>query len=83
MRFSCKIAVSTAMIRFMARKVFLGIRINPELKKTLEQVADAEERSVAQICELLLRTGIDAYKKNGTKYLQRSMSRQKKESSSE
>jgi hypothetical protein len=50
------------MIRDMARKVFLGIRINPELKKTLEQVADAEERSVAQICELLLRTGIDAYK---------------------
>jgi len=71
------------MIRFVARKVFLGIRINPELKKTLEEVADAEERSVAQICELLLRTGIDAYKKNGTKYLQLSMSRQKKESSSE
>jgi hypothetical protein len=71
------------MIRFVARKVFLGIRINPELKKTLEQVADAEERSVAQICELLLRTGIDAYKKDGTKYLQRSMNRQKKEGSPE
>jgi hypothetical protein len=67
----------------VTRKVFLGIRINPELKKTLEQVADAEERSVAQICEFLLRTGIDAYKKDGTKYLQRSMSHQKKESSSE
>jgi hypothetical protein len=65
------------MIRFVARKVFLGIRINPELKKALEQVADAEERSVAQICELLLRTGIDAYKKSGTKYLQRTMSRGK------
>jgi hypothetical protein len=82
-RFSCKIEVSTAKIRFMTRKVFLGIRINPELKKTLEQVADAEERSVAQICELLLRTGIDAYKKNGTKYLQRSMIRQKNQRSSE
>ena len=81
--FACVTSVSEAMIRFVARKVFLGIRINPELKKTLEQVADAEERSVAQICELLLRTGIDAYKKNGTKYLQRSMSRQKKEGSSE
>jgi len=71
------------MIWFVARRVFLGIRINPELKKALEQVADAEERSVAQICELLLRTGIDGYKKNGTKYLQRSMSHQKKEGSSE
>ena len=67
----------------MARKVFLGIRINPELKKALVQVADAEERSVAQICELLLRTGIDAYKTNGTRYLQRSVIRQKKEGSSE
>jgi hypothetical protein len=71
------------MIWFVARKVFLGIRINPELKKTLEEVADKEERSVAQICELLLRTGIDAYKKNGTNYLQRSISHQKKEGSSE
>jgi hypothetical protein len=71
------------MIRSVARKVFLGVRINPELKKILEEVANVEERSVAQICELLLRAGIDAYKKNGTKYLQQSMSRQKKDFSSE
>jgi len=65
------------VIRFVARKVL------SELKKTLEQVADAEERSVAQICEFLLRTGIDAYKKDGTKYLQRSLSHQKKGGSSD
>lgn len=59
----------------------MGIRINPELKQTLEEIADAEERSVAQICELLLRTGIDAYKEEGTKYLQRSVSRRKKNTS--
>jgi hypothetical protein len=57
----------------VARKVFMGIRINPELKESLEEIAGVEERSVAQICELLLRTGIDAYKKEGTKYLQRSV----------
>jgi hypothetical protein len=67
------------MIRFMARKVFLGIRINPGLKEILEEIADVEERSVSQICELLLRRGADAYKKEGTKYLQRSLSRRKKE----
>jgi hypothetical protein len=31
-----------------------------------------EERSVSQVCELLLRKGIDAYKKEGAKYLRRS-----------
>jgi len=65
----------------VARKIFLGIRINPELKKLLEEVGEGEERSVSQICELLLRTGVDAYKKEGPKYLQRLLSRQKKEPS--
>jgi hypothetical protein len=65
----------------MPRKVFVGIRINPELKQTLEEIAHTEERSVAQICEMLLRTGIDAYKKEGTEYLQRSVSRQGKNAS--
>ncbi len=69
------------MIRRMARKIFLGIRINPELKKLLEEIGKAEERSVSQICELLLRTGVDSYKKQGTKYLQRLLSSQKKDAS--
>ena len=69
------------MIRLVARKIFLGIRINPELKKLLEEIGEAEERSVSQMCELLLRTGVDAYKKEGPKYVQRLLSNQKKESS--
>ena len=81
MFFYCKILVSLVMISAVARKMFLGIRINPELKKTLEQIGDAEERSVSQICELLLRKGVDAYRKDGPIYLQVS-ARQKKESSS-
>jgi hypothetical protein len=62
------------MIHWMARKIFLGIRIDPELKKSLEEMGHAEERSVSQICELLLRKGTDAYKKKGAKYLSRSIS---------
>ena len=81
MFFYCKILVSLVMISAVARKMFLGIRINPELKKTLEQIGDAEERSVSQICELLLRKGVEAYRKDGPIYLQAS-ARQKKESSS-
>jgi hypothetical protein len=65
----------------VARKIFLGIRIDPELKKALEALGNSEERSVSQICELLLRKGVDAYKSEGSKYLQRGHPRQKKESS--
>ncbi len=57
----------------------MGIRINPEVKKILEEIANVEERSVSQICELLLRRGVDAYKKEGPKYLHRFLSHQKKE----
>ena len=81
MFFYCKSLVSVVMISVVARKIFLGIRIDPELKKTLEQIGDAEERSVSQICELLLRRGVDAYRKDGPIYLQVS-TRQKKESAS-
>jgi predicted transcriptional regulator len=61
----------------MARKIFLGVRIDPDLKKSLEEMARAEERSVSQVCELLLRKGIDAYEKEGAKYLRRPGGREK------
>lgn len=69
------------MIWLVARKIFLGIRIDPELKKLLEAIGEAEERSVSQMCEMLLRTGVDAYKTDGPKYVQRLLSNQKKVSS--
>jgi predicted transcriptional regulator len=65
----------------MARKVFVGIRLDPELKESLEEIGDAEERSVSQVCEFLLRKGIDAYKKGGAKYLRKSATREKHEGS--
>ena len=63
------------MITPVARKIFLGIRIDPELKKALEEIGSTEERSLSQICELLLRKAVDAYKNKGPKYLQRVLSR--------
>jgi hypothetical protein len=63
----------------VARKVFLGMRVSPNLKDKLERVASAEERSVSQVCELMLRKAIEAYEKEGSKYFQRTLSRQKKE----
>jgi hypothetical protein len=58
----------------MARKVFLGIRIEPELKAILEEIGETETRSVSQISEFLLKKGVDAYKKEGPKYFKRSAS---------
>jgi hypothetical protein len=63
----------------MARKIFLGIRIDPELKKSLDEMGKMEERSVSQICELLLRKGVDGYKKKGEKYLRKPGNRRKQE----
>jgi hypothetical protein len=62
----------------VARKVFLGMRVGPDLKDKLEEVASAEERSVSQVCELMLRKAMEAYEKEGSKYLQRHPSQQKK-----
>jgi hypothetical protein len=61
----------------MAKSAFLGIRLNPELKKQLEQIALREERSISQVCEVLLRGGIGAYQKEGSKYLQSLLSGRK------
>jgi len=61
----------------------IGFRISAELKRTLSQIARREGRSLAQICEIFLRGSIASYKKEGTKYLQRFLSRQKREAPSE
>jgi hypothetical protein len=63
----------------MAKSAFLGIRMNPELKTQIGKIAQKEERSISQICEVLLRGGVAAYLKEGSKYLQRHLSNQKSE----
>jgi predicted transcriptional regulator len=61
------------------RKIFVGIRIDSELKKRLEEIAGGEERSVSQVCERLLRGAVAAYKKVDTNVQQRHSSRDKHE----
>lgn len=63
----------------MKKDTRLTFRVPSELKKTLEFIAAREGRSVAQVCEAFLKGGSQAYKKEGSKYLQRFLSRQKKE----
>ncbi len=65
----------------MTKDTRLTFRVQSGLKKILEVIAAREGRSVAQICEAFLKAGSEGYKKKGPKYLQRFLSRQKKEDS--
>jgi hypothetical protein len=67
----------------MTKDERIGIRVSAELKKALIQIATKEGRSLAQLCEILLRGAAASYKEEGHAYLHRLLSRQKKESSSE
>jgi hypothetical protein len=56
----------------------IGFRIPREIKVTLSEIAKKEGRSVAQICELLLKGGIQQYEREGSKYLHRFVARKEK-----
>jgi len=47
------------------------------LKEEIQEIATSEARSISQICELFLAEGIDAYKKEGPKFMQRLVAKQK------
>jgi len=51
----------------------LAFRITGDLKKRLSKVARQESRSLSQICEMLLKIGVDDYDKEGHKYLQKGL----------
>jgi hypothetical protein len=61
----------------MKKDTRLTFRVRSDLKKDLETIAAREGRSVAQICDAFLKAGSEAYKNQGSKFLQRFLSRQK------
>lgn len=64
----------------MKKDTQFTFRIPSDLKSNLEEIASAEGRSVAQICEVFLRAGIETYRKRGSIFFfQRFLSRRKKE----
>jgi len=64
-------------IRTMRKSSPLAFRISDDLKSDLQEIAESEARSVSQICEILLKLGVEAYRKEGPKYLKRFLSRRK------
>jgi hypothetical protein len=53
----------------------IGLRVSSEMKVALLQIAKKEGRSLAQVCEMLLRGGIHEYEKDGSRYLHRFVER--------
>ena len=64
----------------MAKETALSVRVTRVLKSDLEKIALNEGRSVAQVCEALLNGGLEAYKKEGSSYLQRFITRRRRSS---
>jgi hypothetical protein len=59
----------------MRKNAALSFRVPSDLKADVEAVAKKEGRSTAQVCEALIRGGLENYRKEGPKYLQRLVSR--------
>jgi hypothetical protein len=58
----------------------IGFRISSGLKKELQDMAKREGRTLSQVCEILVAGGLESYKKEGSKYLQRLLYRKKEPS---
>lgn len=62
----------------MLKDTRLSFRVSSDLKELIEEIAANEGRSVAQICDAFLKTGLETYKKEGNKLLQRSLAQNKR-----
>jgi hypothetical protein len=54
-----------------------AFRVSADLKNEIQGIARGEARSISQVCELLLSEGVQAYKKEGPKFMQRLVAKQK------
>lgn len=58
----------------------IGVRVPGEIKAALQSIAKKEGRSLAQVCELLLKGGIAEYEREGPDYLRRQLTRSRDKS---
>ena len=59
----------------MKKDTRLTFRVNSNLKRRVESIAEREGQSVARICEAFLLAGSEAYGRQGTKFLLRLIGR--------
>ncbi len=55
----------------------IGFRLPGNLKKELHEIAKREGRTLSQICEIFVSGGLEAYKKEGSHYVQRLLTEKK------
>jgi hypothetical protein len=53
----------------------IALRIPGELKRKLRKIADEQQRSMSQVCEILLWAGVEEYEKGGIGHLLKSISK--------
>ena len=76
--FGCRFVSKTAIVFLVTtKKGFLAFRVSPNLKEGIHEIAKSEARSISQVCELLLSEGVQAYQKEGSKFMQRLVAKQK------
>ena len=75
--FSLFLPQTRGYICWVAKKDFVAFRINPELKLQFEEIADEEQRSISQICELFLKGAVEGYRKEGPQFIRRLLARQR------
>jgi hypothetical protein len=51
--------------------------VDPALRRDIQRIADEEQRTLTQVCEMLLNEGVEAYKKEGPRFVQRLVAKQK------
>jgi hypothetical protein len=68
---------SSTIVFIVTKKDFVAFRVPPELKSQIQEIADNEARSISQVCELLLAEGVETYKRDGPKFMQRLVAKQK------
>ena len=61
----------------VAKTEFIAFRVAPELKRELQRIADDEQRALSQVCEMFLYEGVEGSKKEGPKFMQRLVAKQK------
>jgi hypothetical protein len=61
----------------MKKDAQITFRITAALKKEMQNIAEQEGRSMAQICEAFLMAGSEGYKKDRAKFLQRFLTRRR------
>jgi len=59
----------------MRKDTRLTFRVSSKVKRDIEAIASREGQSVARICEAFLVAGFDAYRKQGTKFVQSMLGR--------